>query len=67
MALKDQKSKEAEVPASETSYVVSLFNAVQRQGHVSTFEPLGSLIPSKSMESDLLNLDNSKKIDQIMS
>lgn len=44
ITLKYHQSKEAEVSASETLYIVLLFNAVQIQGHVNTFDPLGSLI-----------------------
>lgn len=45
ITLKYHQSKQAEVPASETLYIVVLFNAVQIQGHVNTFDPLGSFIP----------------------
>lgn len=62
ITLKDHQTKEAEVSTSETLYVVLLFNVVQSQGHVNTFDPLGSLIPSKPMQPDLLKIDNSKKM-----
>lgn len=61
ITLKDHQNKQAEVPASETLYVVLLFNAVQSLGHVNNFDSLGSLIPSKSMQPDPLKLDNKKK------
>lgn len=61
ITLKDHQSKEAAIPASETSYVVLLFNAVQSQGRVNNFDSLGSLIPPKSMQPDLLILTIKEK------